>query len=455
MSCLVGLAGCAAPERPNIVLITLDTTRADRLGAYGYAGGTSPNLDRFAERAVVYDRAYATSSWTLPTHASLFTGLLPMQHGAQSVPKGSNRSLGYGVRPLDESFATLAELLVEAGYQTGAVVGGPALRSELGLAQGFQFDDDELSSLRARAKGKRGVEVADTAVDLVRRFGAGPYFLFVNFFDPHAPYDPPAPHNRGLDDPDEIDDRGTLIEQLIAGEAPRPVSQYSESQLEWIRRMLAGYDAEIRYMDVQLGRLLEGIAASPRADETLIVITSDHGESFGEHFYVSHGAHLYEHNVRVPLLIRTPGTSAATRVDAPVQSHRLFATLLGAAGVPVPEGVDARDLASPAGDIVFQVQRSELTVRMFGEFFDRDLVAVQSWPYKLVVATTGERELFHLERDPEELHDIAADEPELVRRLAAKLNATAESHPARFSEESRAELRPATEEALRALGYID
>ena len=277
----------------------------------------------------------------------------------------------------------------------------------------------------------------------------------MNFFDPHAPYDPPAPHNRGLQNPDEIDDRGTLIEQLVAGEPPRAVSQYSESQLEWITRMLAGYDAEIRYMDVHLGRLLEAVAASPRADETLIVITSDHGESFGEHFYVSHGAHLYEHNVRVPLLVRTPGTSAATRVDAPVQTHRLFATLLGAAGAPMPEGVDASDLASPAEDIVFQVQRSELNVRMFGEFFDRDLVAVQSWPYKLVVATTGERELFHLERDPEELHDIAADEPELVRRLAAKLRATAESHAARFSEESQAELRPATEEALRALGYID
>ena len=222
-----------------------------------------------------------------------------------------------------------------------------------------------------------------------------------------------------------------------------------------IARMLAGYDAEIRYMDARLGRLLEAIESSPRSDATVIAITADHGESFGEHYFVSHGAHLYEHNVRVPLLIRYPGTDGGARVDAPVQIHLLFAMLLRAAGVPVPEGVDGRDLASAAGDIILQVQRSDLNVRMFGEFFDRDLVAIQSWPHKLVVGTTGERELFDLESDPEELRNLAADEPELVQSLAARLRALAERRPPQFSEESRAELRPATEEALRALGYID
>jgi arylsulfatase A-like enzyme len=449
------LAGCGPPVLPNIVLISLDTTRADHLGVYGYAGGTSPNLDRFAERAVVYDRAYATSSWTLPTHASMFTGLLPMEHGAQSVPKGANRSLGYGVRPLDESFATLAELLGNAGYRTAAVVGGPALRRELGLAQGFQVYDDQLKSLRERVKGRRAEDVADAAIALVEQFGNDPWFLFVNFFDPHAPYDPPAPYNRGLSDPDEIDDRGVLIEQLIAGAPPRRVSQYSDGQREWIRRMRAGYDAEIRYMDLHLGRLLDAVAASPRGDATVIAITADHGESFGEHFYVSHGAHLYEHNVRVPLLIRTPDTKTAARAEAPVQNHRLFGELLSAAGVPVPGGVDGRDLATATGDIVLEVQRSDLNVRMFGAFFDRDLVAIQAWPHKLVVDTAGRSELFDLEKDPEELHDLAAEEPKLVRSLDAKLRATVESRPARYPEASRAELRPETEDALRALGYIE
>lgn len=195
---LLGLVACGPSAPPNIVLVSLDTTRADHLGAYGYKGGTSPELDRFAERAVTYERAYATSSWTLPTHASMFTGLLPMQHGAQSVPEGPNRSLGYGVRPLAESFTTLAELLADAGYRTAAVIGGPALRSELGLAQGFEFYDDDLSGPGARFHGKRAEQVADAAIELVGRFGSEPWFLFVNFFDPHAPYNPPPPHDRGI-----------------------------------------------------------------------------------------------------------------------------------------------------------------------------------------------------------------------------------------------------------------
>ena len=126
---LTGGAACS-PERlaPNIVLVTLDTTRPDHLGPYGYALARTPNLDRFAQGATLYERAYATSSWTLASHASIFTGLLPRQHGAQSVPRAPNQVLGYGVRPLSPPFVTLAELLSQAGYRTGAVVAGPALR---------------------------------------------------------------------------------------------------------------------------------------------------------------------------------------------------------------------------------------------------------------------------------------------------------------------------------------
>jgi arylsulfatase A-like enzyme len=452
---LLGLVACGPSAPPNIVLVSLDTTRADHLGAYGYKGGTSPELDRFAERAVIYERAYATSSWTLPTHASMFTGLLPMQHGAQSVPEGPNRSLGYGVRPLAESFTTLAELLADAGYRTAAVVGGPALRSELGLAQGFEFYDDDLSGPGARFHGKRAEQVADAAIELVGRFGSEPWFLFVNFFDPHAPYNPPPPHDRGLQSADSITQLASLIESLETRAPPHTVDDYTEKQRQWIARMLAGYDAEIRYMDAHLGRLLAAITASPRADETLIVITADHGESFGEHYFVSHGAHLYEHNVRVPLLIRHPDTRGVTRVDTPVQTHRLFATLLGSAGLPVPEPADPGDISSPGTDVVLQVQRSDSNVRLFGDFFDRDLLAIQSWPHKLVIETTGDHELFDLDDDPEELHNLIADEPELAHSLATRLREAAARHPGLFPEDARAELRPSTEAALRALGYLD
>ncbi|MBW2286373.1 MAG: sulfatase [Deltaproteobacteria bacterium] len=452
---LVAAVGCGDAKPMNIVLISLDTTRADHLGVYGYEKQTSPNLDRFAERATVYERAYSTSSWTLPTHASIFTGLLPMQHGAQSDPSSENRSLEYGVRPLAESFSTLGELLRDAGYRTGAVVGGPALRREFGIAQGFDVYDDDLTSPRDRLLGKRADQVSQAAIRLVEGFGSEPYFLFVNFFDPHAPYDPPAPYDHGLLDPDDKEHKVRLIGRLTAGDVSEPVDRYPADQREWIAGMLDAYDAEIRYMDVHLGHLLDAIAASPRGSETLIAITSDHGESFGEHFYLSHGAHLYEDNVRVPLLLRYPGASDGVRVAAQVQNHQLFPTLLAAAGVDVPAGVDARGLEVTGGDVLLEVRRSDLNVKFFGDFFDRDQMAIQSWPYKLVLRTTGERELFDLANDPAELHDLSTLEPERVAELVAKLRSEAASHPPMYEEADRPELRPETEEALRALGYLD
>jgi arylsulfatase A-like enzyme len=449
----VALIACGPPAPPNLVLITLDTTRWDHLGVYGYGAGTTPSLDRFAESAVIYERAYATSSWTLPSHASIFTGLLPMEHGAQSAAGGTNRSLNYNVRPLQESFTTLAEALRESGYQTGAVVGGPALRRELGIDQGFQVYDDDFSNPRSPVHGRPAAEIGDAALALIERFGEGPYFLFVNFFDPHAPYHPPSPHDRGLANPGEIERGDSLVMNLLNREPARLVSELPAAEGRWLERLRAGYDAEIRYMDLHLGRLLDAIADGPRGDETLIAITADHGESFGEHYYLSHGAHLYEDNVRVPLLVRHPAGNGATRVSGPVQNLRLFQTLLDAAGVRLPDGIDPRGLADDPGEIVLQVQRSDLNVRMLGEFFDRDTTALASWPFKLIARSNGTTELYDLSRDPEELHDLATAEPDRLRQLQDRLSRLEASRKARYSEDSRAELRPETEEALRALGY--
>jgi arylsulfatase A-like enzyme len=436
-------------------LITLDTTRWDHLGVYGYAGGTTPHIDRFARSAVVYDRAYATSSWTLPSHASIFTGLLPMQHGAQSTPNRGNRSLEYGVRSLQETFTTLPELLVTAGYRTGAVVGGPALRREFGLAQGFDTYDDDLSTPRAAVHGRRADEVADAAIRLVEEFGSGPYFLFVNFFDPHAPYRPPAPFDRGLAKPEEIEQAESLVTKLLSGAPAARMDDYSEAERRWLERLLAGYDAEIRYMDSHLGRLLDAIAAVPRGGQTLIAITADHGESFGEHYYLSHGAHLYDDNVRVPLLVQHPQASDSSRVSTAVQNRSLFRTFLAAAEVDLPDGVDPGDLAAPPTDLVLQVQRSDLNVRMFGDSFDRDVIALVAWPFKLISRSTGEVELYDSSGDPFELHDLSGQRPEIARRLGDRLLELRAQNPARFSDDAETDLRPETEESLRALGYLE
>jgi arylsulfatase A-like enzyme len=447
---------CTQPQRPNVVLITLDTTRADHLGAYGYARAQTPNLDRFAAEGVLYEHTYATSSWTLPSHASILTGLLPMQHGAQTAPGDPVGQLDYGVRPLSERFTTLAERFREAGYRTGAVVGGPALGRELGVSQGFDIYVDDLDGPKEILLGKRADEVANRAIAIVEQFGSDPFFLFVNFFDPHAPYRPPPPEDRGVPEIKDSPLPRELMMRLLAGEPAKPTNELEDWERQEIAKMIAGYDAEIAYMDRHLGRLLAAIEAVPRSAGTLVAITGDHGESFGEHNYVSHGAHLYEHNVRVPLIVELPGgEQAGTRVSAPVQNHRLFTTLLHAAGLDVADGIVAPDLSGPRAPIVMEVRRSDLNVRMFGPFFDRDLRAIFDPPYKLITSSTGAVELFDLKRAAGEYENLVDRRPDLSRSLQARLERIAEERPPLFDAEDRATVTPETEEALRALGYVE
>jgi len=439
------------------VLITLDTTRADHLGAYGYANARTPNFDRLAADGVLYEHAYATSSWTLPSHASILTGLLPMQHGAQTAAGASSEQLGYGVRPLSERFTTLAERLRTAGYRTGAVVGGPALGHELGTGQGFETYVDALDKdIGEDYTGKRAEQVADIAAELVRRFGEEPFFLFVNFFDPHAPYLPPPPHDRGLSS--ELDPKlaKSLLERLVAGEAPRHEDQLEDWERRAIAGMIAGYDAEIAYMDHHLGRLLAALAAAPRASDTLIAITSDHGESFGEHNHLSHGTHLYEDNIRVPLVLVAPGgAGAGERIPEPVQNHRLFTTLLAAAGIAPGNGFVAPALGGPREPIVTEVGRSEANVRMFGPYFDRDLRAIYAPPYKLITSTRGPPELFDLEGPAGEYENLAQRQPDVSGALRARLDRIVSERVPLYAADDRAKLSPETEKALRALGYLD
>ena len=456
LACGLGLLlGCGADGAPpDLVLVTLDTTRADHLGPYGYEASKTPVLDAFAESAVVYERAYASSSWTLPSHASLFTGLLPMQHGAQATAEGVVDKLGYRVRPLAEHFRTLAELLSGAGYRTVGIVAGPALGRELGVAQGFDAYEDRLSGKGETLTGRRAQDVADLAVAAVAAAGAKPLFLFVNFFDPHAPYRPPPPHDRGLPDPENPEIGRAMVTRLEAGAPTDGADVLPEWERDALAAMREGYDAEISYLDLHLGRLLD--ALEQRGRPALIAVTSDHGESFGEHHFLSHGAHLYEDNVRVPLLVQWPDRrGAGSREAAPVQNHRLFPTLLAAAGVEVPTGIATRPLGGDAAPVVIEVRRSDANVRLFGDFFDRDLRAIRDEGYKLIESSRGDVWLFDLEADPGEGSDLAAAEPERVAGLAGRLARIAESLPPLYDPEARAELSPETEEALRALGYLE
>ncbi len=245
-----GASACRRAEvRPPLVLISLDTTRADRLGCYGAARATSPNLDRLAKDALVYTRAVSTSSWTLPAHASLFTGKLTSAHGAHYDPEGPLDLRGaidgpeewrhYRVRPLAESERTLAEILRDAGYRTAGVVAGPWLKQAFGLAQGFEaWDEAEIATANGRLAGS----VTDAALLALDTAGERPLFLFLHYFDPHGPYQAPEPYGHAF----------------LAPGAPLAESPQGEE-------LVARYDAEILYMDRELGRFLDGLVAiSPK-----------------------------------------------------------------------------------------------------------------------------------------------------------------------------------------------
>ncbi|MEN8184047.1 MAG: sulfatase, partial [Myxococcota bacterium] len=275
--CLVGGCGSEAPrERPNVLLITLDTTRRDRLGLYGYERPTSPHLDELASHATVFENAYSTSSWTLPAHASLFTGRYPTSHGMRHDPEGSliladaiDAPEGIRARSLDAEARTLAEILGDAGYQTGAVVAGPWLIGSFGLARGFEHYDD-----KGVAAGRRAADVTTSALRWLDDVPE-PFLLFLNYFDPHLPYAPPPAYRRSFLPSD------VSVNLRSSAQAP------------------SLYDAEILYMDEQLGKLFRSLRERGLYDRTLIVVTADHGELLGDRGEWGHERYLWEPLLRV------------------------------------------------------------------------------------------------------------------------------------------------------------
>ncbi|MEM6572567.1 MAG: sulfatase [Planctomycetota bacterium] len=298
-------------RRPNVLLIVLDTLRADRLGCYGYDRPTSPYLDSFARESVLFEDVWSGAPWTLPSHASLLSSLHAIEHG---VFDAGSRLAG--------EVETLAEVLWKAGYETAAFTEGGYARAELGLAQGFE-------RFRVHAP-----EVEETFADAARWIGEQerPFFAFVQTYKVHAPYDPEAEFRARF----VREAEGASDEELRVPAAPRPASPEPVDPA-LAARMSDLYDAEIAELDVALEQLLEGLRASGVLDETLVVITSDHGEEFGEHGQYGHGNSLYEEQLAVPLLVRGPRTyRGGRRVARPVLALDVAPTIARAAGAPVP-----------------------------------------------------------------------------------------------------------------------
>ncbi len=436
---LLGHFGCGDAPRsagPDIVLITLDTTRADRLGCYGYHRETSPNIDRFAAHATRYDKAFAPSSWTLPSHASLFTGKFTASHGARFDPDGPLQLVEairtedprwglYRARGLSRDETTLAQILKEAGYATGAVVGGPWMKRVFGLDRGFDhYDDSGITSV----EGRRAREVSDAAIGWLQEHRREKLFLFVNYYDPHAPYDPPAGYS----------------EKFV----PTDPGEAAALGLAGVQR--AAYDAEILYMDYHLGRLLKTLKASKRFEGALIILTADHGELLGEHGTFGHGKSLYHPELRIPLIVKQPGPdNAQASVPEPVQLVDVFSLVLEKIGISPPEGIQGESPGTVTHPIIAELYPLPALTGREG------WRAIIEWPYKYLWNDRGNHALVNLEKDPEETRNLLAREPQISARLASALAAYIQGLPAPGETGPAQEVDAETQEALKSLGYIE
>lgn len=422
---------CTAPPEPprNLLLVSIDTLRADHLGCHGYERPTSPNIDAFCAQSAVFENTVAHAPSTLLSHTSLFSSRIPQHHGTSHI-----RNI-----PVPETVPTLATVLGEAGFATASFNSGGQLAAEFGLGRGFEvYESGEHAFAWIVEKG----------LDWLDRRPEKPFFLFLHSYEVHLPYTPAPeflePFDQGYEGelPDSISIE--LVKQINRGKVV-----IDEADLDHIR---ATYDGGIRSMDAAFGTLIEGLRQRGLLDDTLVVLTSDHGEEFDEHGKVAWHSHtLYEELLRVPFVLRLPAVTdrEAVRVAPRVRSIDIAPTALDALGIPAPEGFQGRSLlpwilgsedaeALPSAESVAYWDTAGETVH--------EALTVRNFKYH-------DGELFDLRRDPGEQTDLAQQHPELVRRLELRLRRLVESEEA--IEGQAIELDPETLEQLRALGYID
>jgi arylsulfatase A-like enzyme/Tfp pilus assembly protein PilF len=403
----VDLAAAPDEERPSVLFVTIDTLRADHVGVYGALQAETTRLDALAAAGTRFETAIASAPLTLPSHASLFTGLDPPRHGVRHN----------GLYRLDGEIDTLAERFRAAGYATGAVIGAVVLARRYGLDQGFESYDDGTSSRSSGAGGipeRSAGEVTDRALEWFAR-APRPFFLWVHYFDPHHEYRPPQP----------------FAERFAANP----------------------YDGEIAYVDTQLGRLLDGLEPGGSHRETLIVVTSDHGESLGEHGESAHSYTLYDAVLRVPLILRGPGVPPGRVVERLVRLVDVAPTLLALAGLPGLAEADGQPLAAhltegppPPARVAYA---ETLATRI--EHGWSPLFAARSERHLFVRAPRPE--LYDVQADPAQLENLAWSDQ---KRLQAEMERLERALEERMSEgDAPAPLAVDEEslEQLRALGY--
>jgi choline-sulfatase len=403
----VPVSPAAGPSAPNIVLVTIDTLRADHVGAYGRVGVHTTTIDRLAREGVLVEEAVVAVPQTRPSHATILTGLLPYEHGLRD-----NYS-----PPLASGTPTLASVLRGSGWETAAFIGAYPVSRPSGLDHGFGAYDDPFSGPESPGDGRterRAAEVVDQALVWLRKPRTRPFFAWVHLFDPHAPYDPPAPWKQ----------------------------RFSKSP----------YDGEVAYADAELGRLVAWLDSSGLRGRTLLVVTSDHGEGLGDHGEEEHMVFVYDSTLHVPLVVSWPGTlPAGARVSGQFRSVDLLATLLDLSGVKAPptSGL-SRAAALRKGTRIGPSDAYAETLFSQLHFGYAPLRAVRGDGWKYVEAPRPE--LYHLADDPGEKRNVVREQASIAAALRRRLEAY---DRVRGTSPAPAAVDAETAERLAALGYAE
>jgi arylsulfatase A-like enzyme len=433
----LALVGCGPAARPNILLVVIDTARADRFPFDGYERPTAPALTALAGEGAIYTQAFSPAPWTVPAHASLFTGQYPSLHHTDC---GSLR--------LPDAAVTLAEILRDAGYRTVGYTGNPWVSTTYNFDQGF---DTFVETWRNVPRVSEDTGAAQTNEQVLRflrwrrdspEASRQPFFLFINYFEPHLPYHPPEPERSRLLRPGADPAAVQRLSRLGHPEEMRFILGVSDLTPRDLAILNDLYDGEIAYVDRRVGEVLALLREQGILDRTVVAIAGDHGENIGDHHMMDHKMSVHDTLLHVPLLLRyPPRVKGGQRIDAPVQLHDLQPTLLALAGVVQPAGATVEAVPLPGTGI--DGPRRQAGDPIVGEFvgppvdflkvmqdlfpksdlsrFNRTLIALRSGDYKITWGSDGRHALFNIGEDPGETRDLAALEPDRLREMAGRV----------------------------------
>jgi len=403
----------------NVILISIDSLRSDHCGYYGYDKPTTPMMDQFAAdpKSVVFEQSYAASPWTSPSHASMLTGLYPQVHGVEKIESALNSNV-----------PTIASVMSENGYRTFGVVCAPYLSERFGLNRGFENYDTSLTypNPGVTRNSKLAFKVTNRALEYVDQAEGKPFFLFLHYWDVHHPYNPADKYL-------EIFDSKPYDGPMDGYRIRRRADITPEMAPRDLEHLIALYDGEIRYTDKAIGKLIEQLKERGVYDDTMIIITADHGDEFLDHGGKAHMATCYNEVVKVPLVIRMPWAKPKSpKMGQPVNHVDLFPTIMGAMEIPdAPEGLDGVSLAASIAkgepiaprDVLSRTAIGRVTLERTGpsgiwtSYVTPDLVKF----HKLVHPVDAFEKVFDLNGDPVEKVDVFMENPEQSKALQGRM----------------------------------